>query len=389
MGLFRKKKKQQEENDFSEFKWMTVDEALRVSRGEAPVDGNRIADMAKELADQLNSAQRIYADAKMEYSAVAKHLCDIERLETMNEKTRARINDTARTIYNLENSRTDYQQGARTVTGEKYNACELYHKDIPEQLRVMEERENYLMLVKNDMRQLEGEKGSIAFEKQCAENKKKFLLRFSYVCIGIVIILFIVLFGLHEKIRLDIKLPMLITGALVAGYAAYYMVTTTACTKTSKKCDVLLNRAIELLNKTKIKYVNTANALDYTYEKYKCNSHQELQYTWNNYVKEKEAEARYRKNTQLLAGYQDDLVSQLKNAGFEIPEIWVHQSELLLDREGLREMATALKERHRKLKAQLSFSQKQLSGINSDVEILCSKYPAEEALVKRVISEES
>ena len=69
----------------------------------------------------------------------------------------------------------------------------------------------------------------------------------------------------------------------------------------------MLNRANVLLNKVKIKFVNTTNALDYSYEKYGVNSSLEMRHIWEKYSYEKEKERRYRKNSQLLAGYEDNL----------------------------------------------------------------------------------
>lgn len=386
MGLFRKKKKNEEK--VTDYKWLTVDEALKASMGEAAEDGNAIANMAKQMADLINNAESIQKEAKLEYTAVAKHLCDIERLTKLSDKSAARITDTARTIYNLENQRAGYQQGARRITGERYNTMELYADVIPDQIKSMQAKENYLMLVQNDMRQLEGEKGSIKYEKECAVNKRQFLTKFTYVCIAVVIVLFIMFFVLSDKLGIDFRIPFLITGAIVCGYAAYFYVTMASCSTTIKRCDALNNRAVELLNKVKIKYVNTQNSLDYVYEKYKCNSHQELAYIWQNYVLEKEDEERYKKNSQLLSTYQTMLVEELREIGFEIPDIWAHQAEVLFDKHAMFEMKHVLDERHRKLSAQLDFSRKQIAGLDNDIVTMCKKFPEQESLIRRIIREE-
>ena len=136
-----------------------------------------------------------------------------------------------------------------------------------------------------------------------------------------------------------------------------------------------MNRAVELLNKVKIKYVNTVNTLDYTYEKYMCNSHQELAYNWQGYLKEKEGEKKYKKNTGLLAASQDGLAEVLTKAGFALPQMWVHQVEYLTDRHALHELKSVLLERHRKLKIQLEFNSKQKNGMMSDLKSFVKKHP--------------
>ncbi len=55
-----------------------------------------------------------------------------------------------------------------------------------------------------------------------------------------------------------------------------------------EKAEKMLNRAILLQNKVKIKYVNITNVLDYNYSKYNIDNVYELEYMWEKYLEEKE-----------------------------------------------------------------------------------------------------
>ena len=373
MGLFGKKKKKKTEE--SAYKWMTVDEALLLSEGKGKGSVSDPKRTASDLKEQLKNAERIEKDTSFEYDAICKHISDIQRFEELPDKAKAKIKDISNNLTSYEKQRQDYQQGNRLISAEIYKNMELYADELPEKLKTMEEQERYLMLVKNDMRQLEGEKGSLTYERDEAVKKKKFLIKFSRICVLAVLtvcILFVVLSVYTGKTML---LPIMVTVAIVCIYAAYFVVSMKDCDSTVRKSEMMLKRCVELSNKVKIKYVNTTSTLEYTYEKYKCNSHQELRYLWQNYLREKEEEKKYIKNTNLLAACRENLTEVLREYGFEMPEIWGYQAEVFYDGKLMREFRNVLDERHRKLKAQLEFNAKQKASIMGEIEAFSAKYP--------------
>ena len=381
MGLFGKKSKKKETRETSG-QWMTVDEALKKStRDSAEKDVDEILD---RLQEQLKNADRIHNETIHEYNEIEKHLSDIRIFETLPKELRTKVIDLAGSIDGFEKQRQRYLEGNKIISDEKYKKMEMYAEEIPEKLKTMEEQERYLMLVKNDMRQLEGEKGSVTYEKDEAVKKKKFLIKFSCFCIALMIVISIVLFVVGNSTGKSMLLPFMVMATIACIYTAYFVVTVKNCDDTVRKNEKLTGRAVDLLNSVKIKYVNTVNALDYTYEKYGCNSHQELAYIWQGYKREKEEEKKYKKNTDLLTASQDSLSDMLSEVGFKLPNMWPHQAELLIDNGALREFEEVLTDRHRKLKAQLDFNQKQKDGMLSDIKTFKKKYPEYAGLLKNI-----
>ena len=64
--------------------------------------------------------------------------------------------------------------------------------------------------------------------------------------------------------------------------------------------------------------------------------------------------------------------------------MWPHQVELLIDAGALKDFEDVLLERHRKLKAQLDFNQKQKDGMISDIKAFKKKYPEYAGLLKNI-----
>ena len=383
MGLFGKKKKPSMDltTDYSS---MTVDEAIAASRG-GRISNDELSRLTAECCEQVNYLRNQQEETKNEYAQVTQYLADIQRYEQMDEEDRSEIADAARMMLSLENERARYQTGEKRIRDDLYHTMELYDHEFPKKLAELEKHEKYLVLIKDDMRNLEGEKGSIGYEKEHAEDKRNFLNKMSYAIILVALLIFIALIVLSGRTGKDFTVPFFITGVAAIGYIVYYIMAVGECKKDAKKTDYMMNRANMLLNKVKIKYVNTTSVLDYSYDKYGVNSLQELRYVWENYVKQKEAEKRYMKNTQLLNSYTERMARALTAAGMEKTDAWVSQPEVLLDRTELVDFKDAVSRRRNKLRARLDYNIRQQDSALNDIEALKAKYVGQEKLITSIL----
>ena len=147
----------------------------------------------------------------------------------------------------------------------------------------------------------------------------------------------------------------------------------------------MMNRANVLLNKVKIKYVNTTGFLDYSYDKYGVNSLQELRYVWENYTRQKEAERRYMKNTQMLNNYTERMTRALLAAGMEKADAWVSQPEVLLDRSEMVDFKDAVSRRRNKLRARIDYNIRQQDTTMNEIEALKAKYAGRENYINSIL----
>jgi len=372
VGLFGKKKNKYVADDGRN---LTVEEAL-LKLGDGKKSGDKEpGDVLDDIWEGLKNSERIRNESGHEFEEIEKHLSDIQRFESLPKEIRQKITELAESIRSYEQQRLDYQKGSKVISEDRYRIMDMYSSEMPEKLKEMEERERYLMLVQNDLRQLEGEKGSILYEKSETEKKKKFLIRFTQLTVVALIALSIFLLVLSSYTGKSMLLPFLIMGALACVYAAYFVVAMKNADETRAKDEKLMGRAVDLLNKVRIKYVNTVNILDYMYEKYKCNSHQELRYIWQGYQKEKEEERKFRKNSDLLSIGRDGMKEILEASGFALPGMWIYQPEMFIDKAERENLKEVLLNRHRKLKAQLDFNSKQKAGMMAELKAFSKKHP--------------
>ena len=354
---------------------MTVDEALAYSSGDTSVLEKAVGKIAYEYKIMARELSEKQEEIKQDYTLDTELLGDIKRFEMLPEKTRASIVDSARLIMNLGDERTRFQNKERKISGEQKRSMAQYDALLPEKLEEIRQKEEYLMLVEEDMRKLEGEKGIIAFERERAVEKRRFLGKFSAFVAAAALLIFILLLVLMKNGNDKLMPAFFVTGVAVIGFAFYYFLSMKECAMVIHRCDISNNRALQLLNKVKIKYVNTSGTLQYMYEKYHVKGYSELKNTWEEYVHEKESEKMYASNTRLLAGYEQTLLDELHHAGFVHPQALVSEPEILFNRGEMQRYKESLEESRERLRGMLDDGMKQALELKKEVEDAKSRYP--------------
>ena len=96
----------------------------------------------------------------------------------------------------------------------QFHQLERFQKEIPERLKEMQELEEYQQKVKDDMKQIEGERGVVTFESEELKNRRKFMKTLAFSACIIIGLFFVVLFLLSFYTQADMMIPFLMTGIL-------------------------------------------------------------------------------------------------------------------------------------------------------------------------------
>lgn len=375
MSIFKRKNKQKNEAENKDYNWMTVAEALAYSNGKQILTDDSVMKVAAELCEQIKFLRVQQQAVTKEFEQVTQFLSDVQKIENLPEHVKGEICDTARTLMGLDIERDRFRSGKnKLISPSDYKCMDMYSEEIPDKLVDLGKKEDYLNLIKEDMHKLEGEKGSISYNRTQAEDKRKFLNRMSYCILAICVTVFIVLIMLTSYTLGDYKVPFLLTGICVVCYLIYYFATVRKCLAVSRRSTREMNRANQLLNKVKVKYVNTTNALEYSYEKYHVNNLMELQYKWQTFVRVKEEEKRFRSNTNLLNEYRRKLTMLLDSIGFTKSDTWSVQPEVFIDRGELLTFKDAITKRRNKLRMQMDYNIRQQDNAMNDIEALKRRY---------------
>lgn len=376
MGLFKKLFRKEEINaEDPLYKWMTVDEAIALSSGDKSAISNAVKKIVYEYKITYREMMEKQEDLKQEYALVSEYAADVQKFESLPERKKAEITDSARLILNLDDERTRFKTRDKKISKEQYRNMSTFDAILPQKLEEIRQKEEYLDLVREDMRKIEGEKNIIIDDRNRASDKKKFLYKFTTFVAAAAVLIFIVLLMLMKKGHDELIAAFFITGVGVIGYALYFFLTIRECDVDIKRADLSINRANQLLNKVKIKFVNSSNTLDYMYEKYHVGGYSELRSTWEEYVHEKESEKMYASNTKLLSGYNDKLMNELRRAGFVHAQAWVSQPELLFSRTDFGEYKESIAIRRKALRAQLDLGISQIESLKTEIDSIRAKYP--------------
>lgn len=335
--------------------------------------GTTVLDTAKDNYSQIKELKRRLEDSKEEYAAITAYLTDIQRIDRLSLDKKAEIEDAARQIMNLNKERGKYRDKDQNDIQTRYLAQ--FEDIIPEELKKLYEEEKYQSLIKEDLRQLEGERGSINYERDMAVKKREFIRKFSIISCIVIFIIFCSLFILTQSVDADLNMAFFLSGVMALAVIGYIVVELRNTAYTIKYSALKMNKLITLTNKIKIKYVNATGVVEYAYEKYRVNSAAELSFLWEQYVKEKDETARYRHNTELLDFYHEELTENLRECGLTDPEIWIYQTDALLNEKEMVEVRHRLNIRRQKLRDRMDIDSKQLKQCKANLKEIKKKYP--------------
>jgi len=148
-----------------------------------------------------------------------------------------------------------------------------------------------------------------------------------------------------------------------------------------------MNRLITLQNKIKIKYVNSANTIDFLYDKYAINSSGELKYRWEQYVAMRDEMNLQKKNIEILDMYEREIENYMKQLGVHDPEVWTYQASALVDPREMVELKHRLNTRRGKLRDSIDYNQGLIDEAMTKLRALIEEHPEKEDVIKAVVSD--
>lgn len=362
MGILKKWKhrKEKRQEKYKEDKEPLKEEA---EKAETPVQNKSATvkedgmESLRQNCEQIIEALKQVEEAKIEYQAVTSYLTDMQKIDNIPKEERKDLEEDARQIIMLSRERDKYQKKKQTkITETQYKNIERYETEIVNEIKKISANESYLSMVKNDMRHLEGEKGALIYEKEETVKQQKYLKNMSVIICIFVVFLFLLFFIIAYTLDKDMTIPYLLTVLLGAFGGGYIFLEARKNLYTLKLNDKKMNKAINMLNKVKIKYVNNKNMLDYEYEKYSVKNSMELQYLWEQYLKVKEERKKYQDNTDLLNFYNESLIKELRRFQIADPEIWIFQSQAIIDSKEMVEIRHRLNTRRQKLRERIDYN---------------------------------
>ncbi len=362
------------------FEYESIDSYL-AKQGQQEPEGEK--DDVAYKCDQIVDATYQMEDLRVEYDMVTSYFTDIQLIESLPQNVRKEITDIAKKISFLESETTKFLHSDDRISDENFRLIQGLEKNLSEIFGQLKELEDMDLKIKRDMKHLEGEKNTQEYLQDSIEHRQG-KLRIFMIIFGTVSALVVVTLALVGMLAdLNMIIPVLIILLVVVSMAAVGVVTYRKLSYEYKMSELRENRAINLLNKVKIKFINNTSTLDYLYSKYNVKSLRELEYLYDQYLLMVDEVRKYQQSAGNLREYSDALTKLLFSHGIKDPDIWAKQSAALIDDREMVEVKHSLNVRRQKLREQIAYNEDlRLKGLR-DIKELLSVNPDLRAQVKR------
>lgn len=332
-----------------------------------------------ENSEIIAESYRQIEESKVEYQAVTSYLTDIQKIDRIPKLQREAIEDAARNILNLNKERDHIRHRQYSITDIQYRLFERYEMQLPKELTALKEAEGYQIDIDGDIERLEQEKQNFFDDEDEIINKQSFLRGIAKTTFVVILVLFAIFAVLSNTTETTMTLPFLLTVLMGMASALYIFMEARKNSHDIKMVQLRLNKVIMLANKVAIKSVNNRNYLDYCYSKYMVVSYEQLKNRWEQYVKIKDENKRYKNNSELLEFYNDILIKELKKYNVADSEIWIYQPSAILDTREMVEIRHRLNARRQKLRERIQTNKEQQEEASKAIISLIKAYPDSEA----------
>ena len=370
MGLFKKKKY---EDDFLDELVVEGFDEKKSGIETEPLETDTLENKKQAIencCDRISSANSRIAELKVEYQAVNAYLSDIKLIESLPESQMEEIVEYAKRVVVLDKDRKDFGKSMSKLSDRQYRYMRDNEEEMAEIIKSMAEDEKYCESVKTDMRYLEGEKAGLQIEIKEQRRIIRSLSGISKFAIASFItlmsILLVMEFGYNKNVTGGIYAVI----AIAVVFTATIFIVRNKADYEMKLAKMRMNRAIGLLNKIKIKYVNIAGKLSYLYEKYGVKSSYQLSKVWAAYLTLKKEREVYNKASARLIEVEDALVALLKKATVKDTNIWISQAYALFSKSDMEEIKEHLNKRRAKLKSSMDYNNEVMDKSRDEIKMI-------------------
>ena len=357
------------------FEYESIDSYLARQKAKETLGIKEGQDDVAYKCDQIIDATYQMDELKVEYDMVTSYFEDIQIIEALPSEKREEITGIANKIDFLEQETKKFLHSDDRISDSDFRMIQKNEKNLNEIFGQLKDLEDMDEKIKRDMKHLEAEKNSQEYLQDSIEEQQS-RLRVFLMALGCASVLLVLTLAIISVV-LDVNMliPVLLIILVVVSMAAFSVVTYKKLTYEYKMSEKRQNKAISLMNKVKIKYINNTSTLEYLYGKYNIKSLRELEYLYDQYTIMVDEVRKFQKSSGDLRLFSDELSKLLFSYGVKDPDIWIKQTPALIDPREMVEVKHSLNVRRQKLREQISYNENlRLAGLR-DIEEMLKRDP--------------
>lgn len=350
-----------------------IQQAIKEDKNNATFDEKKTS--VEYICEQMVICEQRIESAKKEYEAVNGYINDILAMENMEEPIKGNVEYYARRIITLREDKKSLKQHSTKIPESKYIYMQRHEDEIQEILKEMYDDEQESQRLKTDIHHIEGEKVALKGEKRDAIAKLNTLRSLAKIGIITAAALLGILIWAQFNSKTDyimwIYIVVIIT--LVGGIfiTVNHHETVSFLRLTERK----LNKAIGLMNKYKLLYVNVQSRIEYKYEVHGVKSSHELNDLWRLYINAKKEHEAFHLNSDNTFKSVEGLIAELDKLNLYDSSVWPSQVDAIVDGKVMMQIRHTLNVRRQKLKESIQFNTTTLENCKKRIQNLIDRNP--------------
>ena len=266
---------------------------------------------------------------------------------------------------------------------------EPYEEELVDEIKKMYATESYQKAIEGDIVMLQEEKKKLRQEKKEIVEKQNALKSMARVLAVLIISLFVLFGVIYYATEIDMTFPYLGTVLLAAISATVIFVEANKNRTDMMRAERKTNKAIELMNRVKIKCVNNINVWDFAKQKFGVKNAADFEEKWNEYCKVKEYERKFRENTDQLNYYCELLLSTLKELEVQDCDIWIRQIPALNDSREMVEVRHNLNKQRQILRERIAYNEDMKKEFVRGIDAVIKAHPENRKAIMEILEQYS
>lgn len=320
-----------------------------------------------DLCEQLIEASSEFEDIRQQYIKQTNYYNDCLKIEQLLENESQELKEIATNLTNLNITRNELINSESKMSDTQFSQIQEIESEIPRIISRLKNNEIRLDSIKKNMKFIEGEKVEWEITREDCKKEQRSLRYLSIVILFLFALVCVSCVVASVALKVNTQLWMFIAAAVAVLISAYIVIKYQECNTQIKQCDVNVNHAITLMNKTKIKFVNVQNAVSYTCERFHVKNSYELNVLYDLYIDTVREKEKFRKTSDELEYYNKQFLDFLdKNEIYE-SKIWLNRANAILNKDEMVEIKQDILERRQKSKSSLGYCVDNIADIRAKI----------------------
>ena len=325
--------------------------------------------------EQIADSSKYIAELKAEYQIVDNYISDVKIIESQPDNVKKSLKASIDAVKKLESQRANIKNSAPLISGSRYEMFEKHQKEFPKALTDFINDEKYCQQVKHDMQLLEAEKLSLKEDMKDYNGRRINIRNISIISLLAICVIFAVFIGTGRFTGDDGITLFMIVLLLSAIFVLLILLFIRSTAYKFKLSEKKLQRAITLLNKTKVKYVNIYGSVEYQKEKFNVKNSLELSKEYEAYLTEKKKAEKYRSSTVELDEAMGRFSERLAKLNLYDASIWEKQMGSIYNQKEMDAIKSTLSNRRDKLRSRIDYNMEQIENSKNGIIEFVKKHP--------------